>query len=456
MEETGITEKVIEILMKIYRMEEKPEDVMSFIFRQLCDENYPSDEEIDQLKLKLKKLQGDKERRTLTESIKNEKRPTPEEIQKMLNEKFTKLQMSEEKSKSLLKKYLTDGVFNNLREVTTSFEGSFLDNIQSGLTVFDQEVGVFASDADAYSAFSDLFDPILEHLFDIKQDDDSESETEIKIKQEVKEETEEIEELKDLDPEKLFVKSIKIACNRSLKNFPFVSIASSHQFAEISETISDILTSIEDEELEGTFEEYQDIEEHQKKMWLEEGILFKEPEEEFLKAAKTNRLWPHARGIFLNTEKTVRVWVNQQDHMLVISSEDSGNFKAVYDRLKKLLTFFDDVEFAKDEKWGFLAHNLKMIGNGMEISTEIKIPQLMKEENSENFNLFVDKKFFNVEDLGRCHLRLSTNQRVGVSETELCRTFQSKICDIIIAEKCLYKKEEKNGEETKDENSENI
>lgn len=444
--------------MKIYRMEEKPEDVMSFIFRELCDENYPSDDELDQLKFQLKQLQSDKERRTLRESIKNEKRLTPEEIQKILNEKFMKLQLSEGIN-SLLKEYLTDGIFNNLQEQITSFEGNFLDNIQSGLTVLDQEVGVFASDSDAYHVFSELFDPILNDLHGL--DDDNENEDENEENTEVKEEPKDLddkkinpeimEELKDLDPEKLFVKSIKIQCNRSFKDFPFISIASSSQMAEIFEKINDILTSIEDKHLEGNFEDYQDIEEDQKKVWLDEGVLFKEPEEEYLKAAKTNRLWPHARGLFLNSDKTIRVWVNQLDHMLVISSEDSGNFKACYDRIKKLLAFFNEIEFAKDEKWGFLSHNLKLVGIGMEISTEIKIPQLMKEENSENFKLFVDKEFFNIEDLGRGHLRLSTKQRVKVSEEKLCSTFQSKICDIISGEKCLYKKEGKEEKENEDD-----
>lgn len=410
--------------MKIYRMQDRPDDVMGFIFRELCGANYPSEAEFACMKAQLKQLLLEKERRTLRESIEQEDiLQTDEEIQKILNELFSKFQHSE-KATSLLKKHLTAGIFEKLRDLRTIFNGSFLDNIQSGLTVHDQEVGVFASDADAYQVFAELFELIINDLHKVESDE---------VKQEVD------KEIKDLDPEKLFVKSITITCNRSLKEFPFVSIANSKQLTEIAEKIRDVLESIDDNDIEGTFDDYQDIDEDKRKLLQDEGILFSKLNEEYQTAAKSNRLWPHARGIFFNDDKTVRVWVNHQEHLLAMSVEKSGDFKSAYDRMKKLMNYFEDVEFAKNEKYGFLVHNLQLIGVGLEISTEIKIPQLMKEENAEKFDAFVDKKFFDIENLGRGHVRLTTKQRLELSEVKLCGKFQSKIADIITAEKCLYK-----------------
>lgn len=74
---------------------------------------------------------------------------------------FAKLAASD--SKSLLKKYLTKEVFDNLKnKKTPTFGSTLLDVIQSGLENHDSGVGIYAPDAEAYTTFAELFDPIIE------------------------------------------------------------------------------------------------------------------------------------------------------------------------------------------------------------------------------------------------------------------------------------------------------
>lgn len=73
---------------------------------------------------------------------------------------FTKLAASD--SKSLLKKYLTRELFDQLKTKKTSFGSTLLDVIQSGLENHDSGVGIYAPDAEAYTTFADLFDPIID------------------------------------------------------------------------------------------------------------------------------------------------------------------------------------------------------------------------------------------------------------------------------------------------------
>lgn len=42
-------------------------------------------------------------------------------------------------------------------------------------------------------------------------------------------------------------------------------------------------------------------------------------------AANANRFWPTGRGIFHNDAKTFLVWVNEEDHLRVISMQMGGN-----------------------------------------------------------------------------------------------------------------------------------
>jgi hypothetical protein len=76
---------------------------------------------------------------------------------------FAKLQASD--SKSLLKKYLTKEVFDNLKnKKTPTFGSTLLDVVQSGFENHDSGVGIYAPDAEAYTVFADLFDPIIEGM----------------------------------------------------------------------------------------------------------------------------------------------------------------------------------------------------------------------------------------------------------------------------------------------------
>ena len=76
---------------------------------------------------------------------------------------FQKLQNAAD-CKSLLKKYLTQDVFEKTKNLTTpTFGSTLLDVIQSGVENLDSGVGIYAPDAEAYNTFGALFNPIIEH-----------------------------------------------------------------------------------------------------------------------------------------------------------------------------------------------------------------------------------------------------------------------------------------------------
>lgn len=45
----------------------------------------------------------------------------------------------------------------------------------------------------------------------------------------------------------------------------------------------------------------------------------------FLQAANACRYWPKGRGIYHNKNKTFLVWVNEEDHLRIISMQNGGN-----------------------------------------------------------------------------------------------------------------------------------
>ena len=63
---------------------------------------------------------------------------------------------------SLLKKYLTRDVLDTLKNKTSCLGSTLLDVVQSGFENLDSGVGIYAPDADSYSVFGALFDPVIE------------------------------------------------------------------------------------------------------------------------------------------------------------------------------------------------------------------------------------------------------------------------------------------------------
>merc|ERR1712061_380264 len=62
------------------------------------------------------------------------------------------------------------------------------------------------------------------------------------------------------------------------------------------------------------------------------GNLFQEPDSTLLLSSGCGRHWPDARGIFHNAEENFFVWVNEEDHMRIISMEKGDNIRAIFQR----------------------------------------------------------------------------------------------------------------------------
>jgi len=52
--------------------------------------------------------------------------------------------------------------------------------------------------------------------------------------------------------------------------------------------------------------------------------------------------WPHGRGIFVSNDKKFLLWINEGDHVRVISMEQGGHVKSVFDRLARGVKAVED------------------------------------------------------------------------------------------------------------------
>ena len=75
--------------------------------------------------------------------------------------------------------------------------------------------------------------------------------------------------------------------------------------------------------------------------------------------------WPHGRGVFHNPDKTFVNWVNEGDHLRIISMQNGGDVKAVFSRLSAGAKAIEDGVRAETKAEGE-AESARLVGKAIQ------------------------------------------------------------------------------------------
>ncbi|XP_058058277.1 arginine kinase 1 isoform X3 [Anopheles bellator] len=342
---------------------------------------------------------------------------------------FAKLAASD--SKSLLKKYLTKEVFDALKNKKTSFGSTLLDCVQSGFENHDSGVGIYAPDAESYSVFADLFDPIIEdyHMGFKKTDKHPPSEFG------------DVNAFGNVDPTGEYVVSTRVRCGRSMQGYPFNPCLTEAQYKEMETKVSATLSGLEGE-LKGKFYPLTGMDKAVQQQLIDDHFLFKEGDR-FLQAANACRFWPSGRGIYHNDNKTFLVWCNEEDHLRIISMQMGGDLGQVY---RRLVTAVNDIEkrvpFSHHDRLGFLTFCPTNLGTTIRASVHIKVPKLAKdyaklEATGAKYNLQVRGTRGEHSEAEGGIYDISNKRRMGLTEFQAVKEMYDGISEIIKIEASL-------------------
>jgi len=232
----------------------------------------------------------------------------------------------------------------------------------------DSGVGVYAPDAEAYTTFKELFDPIIQDYHDGFKPSDRQPPTDLGESH--------VSELKDLDPEKKYIVSTRIRCGRSLAGYPFNPCLTEANYKEMEGKVKKIFENISDPELQGTYYPLAGMTKEVQNQLIADHFLFKEGDR-FLQHANACRYWPNGRGIFHNKNKTFLVWVNEEDHLRIISMEPGGDVGRVLDRLIRGVKIIEkQTPFSRDDHLGWLTFCPTNLGTTVRASVHMKIPKV--------------------------------------------------------------------------------
>ncbi|CAJ0936374.1 unnamed protein product, partial [Mesorhabditis belari] len=348
------------------------------------------------------------------------------ETVKKIEEAYKKLNGPEgEKCKSLLKKHLTKNVIDELKTKKTKLGATLYDCIRSGVYNLDAGVGVYAPDAEAYKVFSGLFDPIIEEYHGFKP---NEKQPPVDLGEG------KIREFPPLDPKGKYIKSTRIRCGRSLAGYPFNPCLKEDDYLAMEGKVKKAFSTF-DGQLKGQYYPLDGMTKETQNKLIADHFLFKEGDRH-LQHANACNFWPKGRGIFHNNDKTFLIWVNEEDHMRIISMQDGSDVGTVLDRLIKGVKHIEkQVPFSRDDRLGWLTFCPTNLGSTVRASVHIKLPKISARKD---FKDICEKLNLQVRGIHGEHSEseggvydISNKARLGLSEYEAVKQMYDGVKKLI-------------------------
>ncbi|RUS70587.1 hypothetical protein EGW08_021648 [Elysia chlorotica] len=332
---------------------------------------------------------------------------------------------------SLLKKNLSQEIFDELKDKTSQFKGRLEDCIRSGCENTDSGVGVYACDPDAYTTFAPLLDAVIRDYHKV---------SELKHPNPDFGDTDKLD-FGNLDPSGEMIVSTRVRVGRSHDSYGFPPVLKKEDRVEMEQKTVEALKKL-DGELKGTYHPLTGMSKDTQKQLTEDHFLFNDSDR-FLRAAGGYNDWPTGRGIYFNDNKTFLVWVNEEDHLRFISMQMGGDLREVYTRLVKAIRALETsgLSFAKRDGLGYLTFCPSNLGTTLRASVHIKIPKLSQ---TPDFKAFCDKYNIQARGIHGEHTEsvggvydISNKRRLGLTEIEAIQEMRRGVEAVIAEEKKL-------------------
>ncbi len=330
-------------------------------------------------------------------------------------------------SRALVKQYLTPALYEELAPLKTHTGFTLDAAIQSGLKNPDSSIGIYAGDAQSYSTFSSILDPII-HAYHAVEGSIEHRPVDKTL-------------LAPLDPDKAFILSSRVRVARNLKGFSFPCHITGQDRSRVESLVSEAIKKLP-RNLLGSYRGFKGLVPSQMQDLLNRKQAFPKGDR-FQDAAGINRNFPDSRGIFASLDKKFMIWVNEEDHLRIISMESSSDISGVFNRLCSGLDHLSNwLDFAFNKKYGFLTSCPTNIGTAMRAGVHIRLRKLEKKQallkrlvNRYNLQIrgtggektLVDQGIFDI----------SNKQRLGICGTRIIENLHTGVAAIIEAEKNL-------------------
>jgi len=341
--------------------------------------------------------------------------------------------------KSLLKRNLTPDLFRKLKGLKTRFGGTLADCIRSGCLNLDSGCGIYASDPDAYTVFAPVLDKVIKEYHKVP----AVNHPEPSFFPDKRKHPNDNINFPNLDPSGTHIVSTRVRVGRSHDSYGFPPVLTKEDRIAMEKKTVAALNTL-DGELAGKYYPLTGMSKGDEQKLIDDHFLFKN-DDRFLRDANGYDDWPTGRGIFHTPNKRFRVWVNEEDHLRLISMQMGGDLSEVYQRLVKAInTMEKKLTFAKKRGLGYLTFCPTNLGTTLRASVHMRIPLFSKSPQFQEFCAKVNIQPRGIhgehtESVGGVY-DLSNKRRLGLTEWEAIKEMKDGVLAILAEEKKLEAK----------------
>jgi len=179
------------------------------------------------------------------------------------------------------------------------------------------------------------------------------------------------------------------------------------------------------------------------------GNLFQEPDSTLLLASGMGRNWPDGRGVFHNEKANLFVWVNEEDHLRIVSMQgDRGECTAEGKNMREVVARFitacevvekslksNGAKFMHNGHHGFVLTCPSNLGTGLRAGALTKIPKV---SGRSDFKVLLDKMKLQARGAGGVDSEsndgtfdISNADRIGKGEVDLVNDLIEGLAKIV-------------------------
>lgn len=305
---------------------------------------------------------------------------------------------------------------------------TFQSMLRSGIEQSDSKIGVYAGDAYCYETFAEFFDPILAELNNL-------SEAPVHNFESISKPIVEC----NLSYSEILSARIRVA--RNIAGYPFTGQISREERIKLEADVVRVLDTLP-QPWRGKYYSYASMTSVQLDELKQRNQVFGSCDR-FQISAGMAEDWPTGRGVFISSDNRFSVWINEEDHLRIITTQPGGNLGEVFNHGNAALKYISrNLNFSYSDRLGFLTSCPSNVGTGMRASYHIQLPnlgqtvqQLKKIANEQNLDLRGTdgehtRAIENIFDV-------SFGRRLGVNEHECLTRLLEGTATIINMERSL-------------------
>ncbi len=281
---------------------------------------------------------------------------------------------------SLCAQFCTPEIWEQYKDTVSSgpAKWTLARAINTGVRYPSSFVGCHAGDSGSYDDFKDFFYPVIQAYhkgFDVEK----------------------TKHVTDMDPAKISttlsdsakakIISTRIRLARNLAMFPLNPGASKDTRPAICDMMEKVYASIDrTHDLAGDMFRHTTMSDEQRQGLIDDHFLFR-GKDKMQAASGYHEYWPQGRGVYHNKSKTFVNWLNEGDHLRIISMEQGGDVLRVFTRLAEGAKMIEEgIKQETGASTAFMMHPIfgsltccpSNIGTGMRGSVHILVPKLIE------------------------------------------------------------------------------